>query len=169
MPDPSIWPSWLPPFVEFSDYDQNWARYFEALYRFFRQDFVESAPTFMGLKMGLKRHPLIDGKEATFWHLISEGPEEAKRNPDFQRCKRIRWPRPVIENADGVIVKIWENERRSETRICLWFETQEYLVILALRNNYLLPWTAYLVTEEHRQRKLQKEYEAAHRKANAAS
>ena len=164
------WPAWLPPFVEFNDYDRNWDCYFEALYQFFKRDFVDSSPSFRGIRLGLKRHPFIDGKEATFWHLISEGPEELKRNPDFQRCKRIRWPRPVIENVDGSIIKIWENKRRrGETRTCLWFESQEYLVVLALRKDYLLPWTAYMVKEPHRQRKLQREYEAAHRKANAAS
>jgi hypothetical protein len=38
--------------------------------------------------------------------------------------------------------------------------------VLAERNGCLLPWTAYLITEEHRRRKLQKEYEAF-KKANA--
>ena len=101
--------------------------------------------------------------------MISEGTDEADRNPDFQRCRRIRWPRPIIEHADGLVVKIWENRRGSETRVCLWLENVEYLVVLALRRRYLLLWTAYPVTEPHRKRKLQKEYEAAHRKANAAS
>jgi hypothetical protein len=32
-------------------------------------------------------------------------------------------------------------------------------VVLADRGTFVLPWTAYLVTESHRKRKLQKEYE----------
>jgi len=46
-----------------------------------------------------------------------------------------------------------------EQRICLWFEYENYLVILADRGKYILPWTAYLVQQPHRQRKLQREYE----------
>ncbi|MNH30689.1 hypothetical protein D3C79_909980 [compost metagenome] len=44
-------------------------------------------------RLGLKRHPVIQGKEATFWHMISEGNDEAERLPDLRRCERIRWPR----------------------------------------------------------------------------
>ncbi|MDL1974806.1 MAG: hypothetical protein LWX55_08520 [Deltaproteobacteria bacterium] len=54
---------------------------------------------------------------------------------------------------------MWRNQRRGEQRICLWFEQESYLVILADRGSYILPWTAYLVEQPHRQRKLQKEYE----------
>ena len=117
--------------------------------------------------MALKRHPVIQGKEATFWHLISEGGNEADRLPDLRRCERIRWPRPIIENAAEPVIKIWENERKGERRICLWFDNEDYLVILARRSDYVLLWTAYLVTLPHQKRKLQQEYEA-YKKAGAA-
>lgn len=106
------------------------------------------------------RHPLTHGKEATFWHMIQEGAVEEDRTPDFRRCERIRWPRPIIEHDDDSRVKVWVNQRRGEQRICLWFEQENYLVILADRGKYILPWTAYLVEQPHRQRKLRKEYEA---------
>ena len=82
------------------------------------------------------------------------------RTPDFRRCERICWPGPIIENDADEAVKVWENQRRGEKRICLWFEQENYLVILADRGKYILPWTAYLVEQPHRQRKLQREYEA---------
>lgn len=87
--------------------------------------------------------------------------------PDLRRCERIRWPRPIVENGVEPSIKIWENERKGDRRICLWLEQQEYLVILSSRNNYILPWTAYMVTAEHHKRKLQKEYDAF-KKAGAA-
>jgi hypothetical protein len=99
--------------------------------------------------------------------LISEGSGEADRIPDIRRCERIRWPRPIIDNGNEPVVKIWENERKGEKRICLWLENQDYLVILAKRSNYILPWTAYMVTKPHQKRKLQQEYEAF-KKAGAA-
>ncbi|OGW55699.1 MAG: hypothetical protein A2Y81_05810 [Nitrospirae bacterium RBG_13_43_8] len=160
-------PSWLPPLVLFSKYEGNWERYLEAIYNYFKQDFLDNRPSFRGRRLGLKKHPLEQGKEATFWHFIQEGPNEDDRIPDIRRCERIRWPKPVIENADKSVIKIWENKRKNDKRILLWLEGQEYLVVLAERKGYLLPWTAYLVIEEHRKKKLQKEYEAS-KNANAA-
>ncbi|MEW6110289.1 MAG: hypothetical protein AB1632_14150 [Nitrospirota bacterium] len=160
-------PDWLPPLVLFSDYEGNWERYLDAIYNYFKQDFIDNRPSFRGRRLGLKKHPLEKGKEATFWHFIQEGPHEDDRIPDIRRCERIRWPRPVIENSDKSVIKIWENKRKNDKRILLWLEGQEYLVILAERKGYLLPWTAYLVTEEHRKKKLQKEYETF-KNANAA-
>jgi hypothetical protein len=160
-------PEWLPPLVLFADYGGNWERYVEVLYKYFRQDFIDDKPSFRGTKLALKRYPMDQGKEATFWHLISEGNNEEDRLPDLRRCERIRWPRPIVEHSDSSGIKVWENKRRRETRICIWFEAVEYLVVLAVRRGYILLWTAYPVIRSHRKRKLQKEYEE-HKKANAA-
>lgn len=124
----SSFPDWLPPLVLFSDYHGNWDQYFEALYAFFRKDFLDSKPYFRGTRIKFKKHPYENGKEATFWHLISEGRTEEDRIPDFRRCERIRWPRPMIENEHRM--KCWKNIRKNEERICLWLEEAEYLVVL---------------------------------------
>ena len=163
----SDFPAWLPLLVLLSDYEGNWERYLNAIYNYFKKDFIDSRPAFRGQRLGLKKHPIEKGKEATFWHFISEGDNEEGRIPDLRRCERIRWPRPIIENADEPIIKVWRNKRKNDNRILLWLESQEYLVILAERKGYLLPWTAYLVIEEHRKKKLQREYEAF-KNANAA-
>lgn len=153
-------PDWLPPLVLFNDYGGNWHAYLEAVYAWFKQDFVDSKPTFQGRRLGLKRLPVTYGKEATFWHMIQEGPVEEDRIPDFRRCERIRWPRKIIEHDADPAIKAWRNQRRGEDRICLWFEQESYLVILADRGDYILPWTAYPVEQPHQQGKLQKEFEA---------
>lgn len=152
---------WLPPLALFEEYGGDWDRYLEAIYAFFKQDFIVSKPAYNGVKLALKRHPVIQNKEATFWHIISEGDSEADRIPDMRRCERIRWPRPVIEHSADATIKIWSNERRGEKRICLWLEDAEYLVILAERKGYILLWTAFMVEQEHTKRKLRKEYAAA--------
>ena len=155
----STTPGWLPPLVLFNDYGGNWNAYLDAIYEWFKQDFIDSKPAFQGRRLGLKRYPLTHGKEATFWHLIQEGEIEDDRTPNFRRCERIRWPRPIIEHDSDSTIKIWRNQRRNEGRVCLWFEPENYLVILADRGDYILPWTAYLVEKSHQQRKLQREYE----------
>lgn len=152
-------PSWLPPLVFFEDYGGDWQRYLEALYEFFKNDFINGRPVFEGRRVGLKRHPLSQGKEATFWHLISKGSIEDERLPDMRRCERIRWPRPIMENSRDNQIKVWKNERGGETRICLWLEAHEYLLVLADRKDYILPWTAYMVDRPHTKQKLQKEFD----------
>lgn len=159
----------LPNLVLFENYKGDWNRYLDALYAFFKTDFIDSHPLFKGIRLGLKRHPLSKGKEATFWHLISEGKDEEERLVDFRRCERIRWPRPTIENANEPVLKVWENERNGEKRICLWLEAEEYFVVLAQRKGYILPWTAFLVTLPHEKRKRQKEYEKYQRKINGSN
>ena len=150
---------WLPELVLFEDHYGDWDSYLKTLYKYFCDDFVHSRPVFMGTKLGLKRHPISQGKEATFWHLTSEGEVEEDRIPDLRRCERIRWPKPVIEYSPRAPIKIWENKRRSETRILLWLEDCDYLVVLAKRSNYILPWTAYYLGYKSQRKKYQKEYE----------
>lgn len=153
--------AWLPALALFEEYGGDWNQYLDALYTFFKQDFIDSRPAYNGVTLALKRHPVILNKEATFWHIISEGDSEADRIPDMRRCERIRWPRPTIEHSGDSAIKIWANERRGEKRICLWFEDADYLVILAERKGYILLWTAYTVEQEHSKRKLRKEYAIA--------
>ena len=152
-------PDWLPPLVLLSDYGGNLDAYLDAIYDWFKQDFIDSKPMFQGRRLGLKRHPMAHGREATFWHLTSEGMDEENRTPDLRRCERIRWPKPVIEHADDPKVKCWVSVKRNEDRIHIWLEELDYVVVLADRRGFLLPWTAFLVTRDHTRTKLRKEYE----------
>jgi hypothetical protein len=160
---------WLPPLEILDQHERNWNRFLDAIYKIFRQDFVDDSPVFRGIRIGLKKHPVSQGKEATFWHIISEGDSEENRKPDLRRCERIRWPRVIIEHAGHMDLKVWQNQRKGEDRILLFLEKENYLVVLAKRKTYILLWTAYLITEEHNRRKLIKEYEACHKKAGATS
>jgi len=152
--------SWLPDLVLLENYNGDWEKYLEIIYGYFVKDFVKSKPKYRGIKLALKKHPMIEGKEATFWHLISKGKEEKERMPDLRRCERIRWPRPIIEHCKDPVLKVWQNIRKGDTRILLWFDKVEYIVVLSERKGYLLLWTAYMVKKNHQKRKLQKEYEA---------
>ena len=152
--------TWLPPLVKLADHGGDWNCYVEAVYEYFRRDFIESRPRFPGRQFAVKRHPVEKGKEATFWHLISEGRTEADRLPDMKRCERIRWPRPVIEAVSSGKVKCWWNKRGAEDRIVVALSDFSYVVVLADRGRYVLLWTAYPVEQPHRRRKLEKEHRA---------
>lgn len=128
----------LPPLVLLEDYQSNWDEYLEAIYQFFCQDFVPSKPNFEGKRFALKRHPVIKGKEATFWHIISEGAVADEQLPDLRRCERIRWPHPMIEAVKSKYVKCWKNKRKEEERIVIALEDFSYVVMLADRGEYIL-------------------------------
>lgn len=160
----------LPHLLRLEDFGGDWPRYIEAIYAVFKRDFVESKPKFRGTKLALKRHPLIDEKEHTFYHMTHKGTDEENRVPDLRRCERMPWAKPTIENCDHWQLKVWIQERKREKRICIWLERQnepDYLIVLAHRKGYLLPWTAFTLQLDHERRKKQREYEA-YKKAEAA-
>jgi hypothetical protein len=141
-------------------YDGDWEQYLAAIYAVFRRDFVLSRPNFAGRRLGLKRLPLEGGKEATFWHFISEGKDEETRLPDLRRCERIAWIRPMIEAVGTVKVLAWPAARKNEKRIQVCLLDFSYMVVLADRGDYLLPWTAFMIDHEYRRQALKREYEA---------
>tara|TARA_R110002073_G_scaffold120121_1_gene261927 strand:- start:965 stop:1435 length:471 start_codon:yes stop_codon:yes gene_type:complete len=151
MPD-----AWLPDMVPISDYSGNWNDYCEAIYEIFKRDLVSNPPLYNGQRLAMKRHPISEGKEATFWHLITKGETEASRIPDMRRCERIAWPKPTIENHHKV--KCWISKKKGEDRLHIWLENEDYVVVLAIRNGYTLLWTAYVVEHNHVRRKLNKEF-----------
>ena len=151
--------AWLPPLLRLQGFAGDWDKYVEALYAAFREGFVTQPAHFRMRKIALKKHPIVDGKEAAFWHLISTGDSESNRTPLMSRCERIRWPRAIVDHEADPIIKVWFNFRNSERRILLFLEDEGYLVVLSERKTYLLLWTAYPIERKHHKIKLLKEYE----------
>jgi len=157
---------WLPPLVLLKDFGGDLDAYGEALYDWFKKDFLDSLPAWPGKRVGLKRLPLRRGKVATYWHFLTSGEDEDERNVDMLRCERIRWPRPTMESflerrpqANDRILW-WRNQRAGEWRYVLALPDLSYVVVVADRGEYVLPWTQYCVVEDHQRRKLHKEYES---------
>lgn len=150
--------SQLPDLILFNG---DWHPYFLVVYKAFCEDFIDYKPSFRGKKLALKRHPLIDGKEYTFYHFSHSGVDENERTPDFRRCERIKYPRKIIENCDNWKLKIWNQDRNGKKRLCIWLELEDnmdYIVILDIRKNYILPWTAFVLEHQHQKNKKLKEY-----------
>jgi hypothetical protein len=165
--------SWLPPLLLLEDHGGDWAAYFQAVHAIFARDFEGARPHFRGKRMGLKRHPLIDGMCATFWHMVSEGKGESDRTPDLRRCERIAWPLAILVAADdeAKVVTWEERDPKRGSKILLALPDFSYLVVVDDRGDYVLPWTAYAVEQGHSRRKLEKRYRQAKaiEKAEAAS
>ncbi|HKL08973.1 MAG TPA: hypothetical protein VJ896_09370 [Bacteroidales bacterium] len=154
----------LPELIELSDFGGNFDTYLSAVYKIFKNDFIKNKPVFQGKRLGLKKFPLIEGKEYTFYHMTHEGNIENERLPDLRRMERIAWPRPMIDYSTHSYLKVWRNIRRGKggtrNRILILHEKEKYLVVLEERTNYILPWTAYLIKRSHQLGKHLKEYDS---------
>jgi hypothetical protein len=152
---------WLPPELLLGDFDGDWERYLEALYEKFKADFVSQKPSFREKRWAVKRHPVTKGKEATFWHIISDGKDEDDRLTDMRRCEKLPWVRAIINEDGSEKILTWEQKRGQETRILLALPDFSYVVILADRTDYVMLWTAFPVKKESQRERYRKEYEAS--------
>jgi hypothetical protein len=151
---------WLPPLLLLEDAHGNWDVYLGRLHARFVADFIDAKPAWPGKRVGVKRHPEYDGKSATFWHLISDGDVEADRIPNMRRCERIGWPRPMMDEFNEAQpgtsqcrVIWWKETRRNEERYLLAPDDFSYVVVIADRGDYVLPWTAFAVERTHEREK----------------
>ncbi len=146
---------WLPDLVELSDFGGDWDEYIQRVHDQFRQDFIQSRPTLDGESVGVSRNPVVQGRESSFWHLISEGRVEEERIPDLRRCERIAWPRAIIEHADTDDVHWWPSKQR---RVIVTLADFTYKLVLIQGKGYKLLLTAHPIERAHRRRKLEKEW-----------
>jgi hypothetical protein len=151
-------PNWLP---SLKIYNGDWGTYVDEIYPVFKKDFVDSQPLYSGKPVFIIREPLLGGKEHSFWHVTSKGEDESSRIPDFRRCERIGWIRPVIDNANDPCLKCWDELRGGKLRAHLWLESQEFLVVLEKRPKWFFLVTAFHVPGEHARIKYQKRFEKA--------
>ena len=156
---------WVPELIEY-DSTSEWKEYEAALYEIFKRDFLESKPVFNGLPVSVRTDPRFDGKEEGFWHVTcrdyshKDGTPES-RDPDMERCRRIKWPRAFIENyglcerdtdpefvCDGTITW-WANHtvRRGSPakRFKILLPEERYIVVLEPRRKYCLLITAFYI------------------------
>jgi hypothetical protein len=152
-------PDWLPSLIYLHEFGGDWDSFINAVYQVFRRDFITTKPSFRGIKVEIKKDPSEKGKEFTFWHIVQVGEDEASRIPDIRRCERVPWIRPIIDHEDDPMIKVWPQKRNGQTRIALWFEEKEYMVILACGKGYVLLLTTFMVTRPNQKRRRQREYE----------
>ncbi|MDX8274098.1 hypothetical protein [Acinetobacter pittii] len=156
---------WLPNLILLDDHRGIWQEFLDAVHTQFEQDFIVSKPTWPNKRVALKRHPETAQKSATFWHMISEGKVETERTPDISRCERIAWPRPMMDNFKEISHSLhntrviwWKEKRGTEDRYILALSDFSYVVVIADRGEFVLPWTAYCVGYNNQKRKYEKKW-----------
>ena len=158
---------WLPELMLFAEFDNNWTEYENALYKVFKNDFIDSKPYFEGQGVFIRKYPMEFDKEDAFFHVTCQDFEKNKnREPDFRRCERIKWIRSFIENykcdpslcenCDGI--KVWKEPYKNGYRVNLLFEEERFIVILEPRERYCLLIKAFYITYQHQLEKRLKKY-----------
>ena len=147
---------WLPEPADVSLWEEDLEALIENLYSIYECDFIQRPPSFRCVPVQRKKYPLTDGKDTTFWHIISQG-TEPERQLVPERCRCLPWIKPIILNETADEVKVWPVKRNQETRYNLFLQDKYFLVVLAERKGYYIIWTAYPVYA-HTKRKLLKQY-----------
>lgn len=158
MPTEPVWP---PELLELSAHENDWQRYCDALYGVFHADFIARSTKFLGKHVTVNPNRSERGKALSFWHVISEGPNEAERLTDPRRCECIRWPRRLIEEAGTTRVLWWREQRGRGRRSHVTLPDFSYLVVLEELPSACVLITAYPIESGHSRRKLASRYEAA--------
>jgi hypothetical protein len=135
----------------------------DALYAIFRADFVESRPTLNALPVTHYSGPGCgDGRGEAFWHLTTKETlgRGSLRERDWDRCRRIRWPRPVIEAiVSRSDIKFWRTSGvRQKARLHLALSDFSYVVILEDRPSEAILVSAFPATYSNYRRDLEREW-----------
>jgi hypothetical protein len=65
----------------------------------------------------------------------------------------------MIEHPNDDMLAVWKNKRKRDTRVLLWLEKFDYLVVLTETSRTIVIVTAYCTDRKHTRTKLRKERE----------
>jgi len=107
---------------------------FDHLYVYFHRDFVKST-TFLNrtIKIDPRTHKQEDGKELTFWHLVTRQQVGQDRHLDPRRAERIEWIKLIIEGHANPLLRCFyhrETNAKKDIRYYLWAYQHDFVVIL---------------------------------------
>lgn len=103
----------------------------------YQRDFPASGvlPVVMGASVLVRRspHPANSAREYTYWHMVTEGPDEFKRTLDLARLCAIPRAKTLLDNHTHDSVKRWWNVRGGLKHLCIWHPPVNYVLVLKER------------------------------------
>jgi hypothetical protein len=158
----------LPDIIELSDHEWNIDSY-EAAIHVVYLDIFRNPPVYYNGKQIL---PIVfpkqyKGRHWTFSHMTSTGKVEDDREFDLRRCERLTWVKKILMNLDHPSIKKWRQIRRSKSRIAIWHETQDFLIILEERTDTFKLITIFLTQAQKYKNQFNKEYQEYIKELNA--
>ena len=165
-------PDWLPDPIMYSDYGGDFQRFIDDIHSEFCNDFVRSGIQFRNKNINIKMEN-INGKEETFWKVISEKFNTPQECIDFRRCELIKWIGAIILNADSspdiVIYKVKRRKKsHSEMRTVLWLEKVDFKVILREHHTHFFLVSAHKSEWEHTRENQENERDSYFRSIKSA-
>lgn len=151
----------IPAKIESSYFRGDLKAYIEALYKIFKRDFIDNDLIFEGKKVDIIHEKYYDGKERSFWHIISEGEQDSDRTPVSRRAETLPWTRALIEDKQECCdYKKWIkfHDKTNKNRYYIWCSAINYMVILEDRGPIFKLITAFKV-QEYNVKKYNREYE----------
>ena len=151
--------NWLPPLTYRAGRTDD--DYLSALNLQYQKDFHEEKIIYEDEPICIKRHPLINGYEATLWHLVTDNRHLSSDPVSDPRCEKLSWIKAILtqyDNEHPQDILYWENMRKGEKRLLHYLVPERYLVVLTQRNGYKLFWTAYPVFYKHEHKTLMEEH-----------
>lgn len=158
----------LPAPLELTDFDGDWQKYCEALYAIFKNDMLIHKPKYNGKDVDVIHETIFDGKERSFWHIVSHGKDDYNRVPDLERASRIPWLYPFINggNCSHYLQYSLYHDESKKNRVYLLCEETGYLVVLEDRIKYYKLITAFIL-DQKRLEKEKKRYKTYIKNENA--
>ena len=138
----------LPTRLDWSMFRGDSNRYLDALYKIFKRDFIDNPIIFNGKPVDIIHEKYFRDKERSFWHIISEGEEDANREINVERCAALPYAKAlIIDDGNCEKYRTWIkwHDKTNKNRYYIWCLVANYMVILEDRGpNYKLI-TAYNV------------------------
>lgn len=158
-------PCWLPPLFNINPWSHDT---YELLYQIFHTDFIANKTQYSGTLVIVSKQK-DEEKELTFWHITTREDETCGRLPDYRRCERLPWLKPMLESYNHPDILAWENtEGDGSLKVYVWLKEYDYIAIMKkTKNGQLILITAYWVEYENVKRKLMKKYNTRNKEANA--
>lgn len=118
-------------------------------------------------RVSFRRYDEIEGRYASFWHLVSGGSQtDTERSVELERCRRIGWIRPMIEAfnddyPDEKTITWWKSPalKWHGRRYGLATPGFDYVLFIEERSTYALVVTAYFVEQPRRRQKFKDEHD----------
>jgi hypothetical protein len=153
---------YLPERKEISQYNGSWPDYVNALYAIFKHDLINNDVIFDGKRVDIIHQEIFDGKEKSFWHIVSEavskGDTDNDRIPNLERASRVPWIRPMIQGGDCehyFKYDLW-HDKTNKIRTHIFCEETGFIVIIEDRGKYYKLITAFLLDEKMLQKELKR-------------
>lgn len=149
--------------------NENTNDYHDRAYKVFKREIIDGKLLFNGKEVRTREYPIIDNKVQSFFHIISEEnkkgvkirlykPERVRMIPYISKMINYYTECQTCEDNCSKI-KVWSapyNAKQLRTKI--FYEDENYIIILEERKEYYLLVSAYVVDRTDRKIDLLKEY-----------